>query len=171
MPVSAYNNFENKLDKLENLFKSEFGSQLKIHRSLEDHIKDMQYLRMFPISSNNVLYNNVSEIRDFNIGLELHYKHNNIKKRQIDQIMRYATRIEAVIDDNLKMTLSDSTIAYDCKINDSSVTVEDDGYMVELNYNCLHDNNIFTDVTRPRMTITSLSISSGDSSLVSSIST
>ena len=169
MPVSAYNNFENILDKLENLFKSEFGSQLKIHRSLEDHIKDMQYLRMFPISSNNVLYNNVSEIRDFNIGLELHYKHNNIKKRQIDQIMRYATRIEAVIDDNLKMTLSDSTIAYDCKINDSSVTVEDDGYMVELNYNCLHDNNIFTDVTRPRMTITSLSISSGDSSLVSSI--
>ena len=41
--------------------------------------------------------------------------------------------------------------------------------MVDLNYNCLHDNNIFTDVTRPRMTISSLLIDSGDTSLASSI--
>ena len=170
MAVGFYNNWENVLDKIENLMRSEFGNGLKIYRVLSDDIKDIQYLRLYPVSSDHVNYMFTSETREYGINLELHYKNNNIQKREIDQVMRYISRMEAVVEGNASMELSDGTDAYNCRIEDTEINTDDtDEYIVTLGFKCIHANDITSDTTAPTVTITATEVADGATSYHSTL--
>ena len=170
MAVGFYNNWENIFAELENLFQREFGYQLKTYRVSSDNIKDNQYVKLIPVSSENLEYHKDTEMREYKITFELHYLNKNIKKQQLDQITNYISRIESFVEGNPSMGLGDATKAHDCKIDNVEINTDNENeYIVLMDFSCVHNNNIVTDVSRPRMTISSLSISSGDTSLVSSI--
>ena len=48
MGVAFSNNWENVLDKLESVVKTEFGATLKTYRGIENAIEGNQYLRIAP---------------------------------------------------------------------------------------------------------------------------
>ena len=172
MAVGFYNNWENILDKIENLLRSEFGNGLKIYRTLSEDIKDVQYLRMYPTGSDHVNYFLTStETRDYGINLELHYRDNMIQKRDIDQVMRYISRMESVVEGNTSMTLSDGTSAYNCRIETTEIDSENsDEYIVTLDFRCIHNNDITSDTTSPTMTMTASQVSDGDTSYDATLS-
>ena len=143
MAVAFANNFENILDKLESLLKTEFGGSLKIYRTIKDDIKDNQYLLIMPSGSDNISYLDATETRSYAINLILHYRNAKIQKNESDQIMRLISRIETVIENNPNMTLTDSSVAYDCKIESTEIDRDDpEDYVITLDFSCTHVNNI-----------------------------
>ena len=126
MAVGFYDNWGNIFDKIENLMRTEFGNGLKIYKLIGGDIKDNQYLKMFPVGSNNIAYHTSAERREYSINLELHYKDSMIQKSDTDQIMRYVSRMEAVVENNSSMALSDGTDAYDCRIESTEIDNEND---------------------------------------------
>ena len=52
------------------------------------------------------------------------------------------SRTEALIHDNVTMTLSDSSIAYNCRMQSTELNAGDeDMYVVEWEYKCMHLGN------------------------------
>jgi len=68
----------------------------------------------------------------------------NVKKTAIDHVLRYVSRIEALIHDNTVMTLADNSDAYNCRMESTSLTPEeeDEVYVVQWDYRCQHTGNI-----------------------------
>ena len=56
MGVAFANNWENILDKLESILRTEFKGALKVYRGLKNEIESSQYLRIYPISSDIINY-------------------------------------------------------------------------------------------------------------------
>ena len=165
MAVGFYDNWGNIFDKIENLMRTEFGNGLKIYKLIGGDIKDNQYLKMFPVGSNNIAYHTSVERREYNINFELHYKDSMIQKSDTDQIMRYVSRMEAVVENNSSMALSDGTDAYDCRIESTEIDNEnDDEYVVTMDFRCVHTNDITSDTTSPTMTITATEVVDGATS-------
>ena len=166
MGVAFANNWENILDKLESILRTEFKGALKVYRGLKNEIESSQYLRIYPISSDIINYSIDLETREFNIGMSLYFKSPNIKKTGIDQIMRLSSRIEALIVDNMSMALPDSSFAYDCRIESTEITSSPEEYVVDFEYKCLHAN----DSLSPFVVITSAEVVDGGASADSTLS-
>ena len=135
MAVGYYNNWDNVLNKLQGLFRTEFKGALKVYKGIKNEMEGNQYLRLSPISSSLVDYSTNLETREFGIGINLYFKEPNIKKTGIDNVMRLVSRIETIIAINNSMTLSDGTTAYNCRIESSELEATDNEYQVEFEYN------------------------------------
>jgi hypothetical protein len=161
MGVAFSNNWENILDKLESVVKTEFGATLKTYRGLDNITEGNQYLRIAPVGSELVDYSGNLEIRRFSLNLFLYFKVINAKKTNTDQVMRVLSRLETIIGNNMTMTLSDNTQAYNCRIESTEIdTSNPEEYLINLEYKCLHQNNS----TTPTVVITASQVSSGASS-------
>ena len=106
MGVVFSNNWENIINKLESILRTEFKGALKIYTNLKNVVEGNQYLRISPTSNTLISYNSGFEEREFSIGMSLYFKNPNIKKQGIDQAMRLVSRIESLVVDNMSMTLS-----------------------------------------------------------------
>ena len=141
MAVTFTNNWENILDKLQSILRVEFGNGLRIYTSIKTISDVNQYLQIRPTSSENVEYHFKSEMREFSCLLEFHYKTKNIKNRELEQVMQITSRIEKVILDNSAMTLSDSSKAYNCRIESTEINQDNpDEYIVNMDFKCVHSN-------------------------------
>jgi len=144
MATSFTNNWKNILDKLENIFKTEFKGALKVYVGASVEAGN-QYLRFDPIGSDLIEYGNSFEEREFSIAITYHFRDANVKTRALDHILRYVSRIESLIHDNMTMTLSDanSTRAFNCRVDSCSLNQGDESeYMVVWDYKCIHMSNI-----------------------------
>ena len=67
-----------------------------------------------------------------------------VNTKTIDHILRYTSRIEALVHDNILMTLSDNSKAFDCRVQSTELNTEEgDGiYTVEMEWQCNHVGNI-----------------------------
>ena len=69
----------------------------------------------------------------------------NIKKSSLDHVLRYTSRIEALVHDNITMQLLDetSTNVFNCRIESSTLnSLEDENeYVVELVWRGQHHSN------------------------------
>ena len=108
MATSFTNNWKNILDKLESIFKTEFKGAMKVYVGGSVDAGN-QYLRIDPLGSDLLEYNATSETREFSIAITYHFRDANVKTRSLDHILRYVSRIESLIHDNMAMTLSDSS--------------------------------------------------------------
>ena len=144
MATSFTNNWKNILDKLENIFKTEFKGALKVYVGASVDAGN-QYLRLDPVGSDLLKYDATAETREYSIAITYHFRDANVKTRALDHILRYVSRIESLIHDYMTMTLSDtnSTRAFNCRVDSCSLNQGDESeYMVVWDYKCMHMSNI-----------------------------
>ena len=143
MAITPENTFKNILDKLENVIETEFKGALPTCVGY-DKMHGSQYLRILPESSSLIGFTTDSEEREYNIKLIYYFDEKMVNTKTIDHILRYTSRIEALIHDNIIMTLSDSTKAFDCRIQSTELNTDTENsiYTVEMEWQCNHVGNI-----------------------------
>jgi|TARA_B100000424_G_C22586922_1_gene329363 hypothetical protein len=144
MAITPINNLKNIIDKLKSKFKTEFGSSLRVYLGHENEAKGSQYLQLNPVSNTLLEYASFAETREYNIDMIFYSARKNIDTKSLENVYRMVARIEALIHDNITMTLADSTQAYDCKIESTTYNTQDDEekYVVTMNFNCKHTGNV-----------------------------
>ena len=142
MATSFTNNWKNILDKLESVFRAEFKGSMRVYIGASADAGN-QYLRIDPLGSDLMEYSISSETREFSIALTYHFRDANIKSKALDHILRYVSRIESLIHDNMSMTLSDSSNLFNCRADSCSLNQGDEGeYLVVWDYKCMHLSNL-----------------------------
>jgi hypothetical protein len=145
MTVNFTNNFKNILDKLRNKIRDEFKGALPVYIGHETNQAGAQFLRLDPVGSELTEYNVNGEIREFTVNMYYYFLDKNIKKSSLDHVLRYTSRIEALVHDNITMQLSDetSTNVFNCRIESSTLnSLEDENeYVVELVWRGQHHSN------------------------------
>lgn len=145
MAITFTNNWKNILDKLQSIFRKEFRGILKVNIGKLNDIIGTQYLEIIPTGSELIDYNVKSETREYSIDINVYFHEKNNNKIILENILRYIARIEALVHDNVSMTLSDSTKVYNCRIESTVLdeeVEEDDIYLVKLTYKCLYMGNL-----------------------------
>ena len=142
MATTFTNNWKNIIDKLESVLRAEFKGTLPVYRGHENKKVGSQYLQLNPASSDLVEYTVKQEIREFSVEILYHFIDANIKEAILDHIMRTVSRVDSLIHDNTSMTLSDSTNAFNCRMQSTELnTGNEDMYIVEWEYKCMHLGN------------------------------
>tara|TARA_Y100001938_G_C7905130_1_gene336678 strand:+ start:196 stop:630 length:435 start_codon:yes stop_codon:yes gene_type:complete len=142
MPTSFTNNWKNILDKLQNVTRTEFKNTLPTYKGFDNDPAGSQYLRLIPIGSDLLEYNSKSETREFSITMMLHFKSANIKETALDHVLRLVSRLESLIVDNISMTLSDDSSAFNCRIESTSFdSTDSEEHIVTFDYKCMHMGN------------------------------
>ena len=141
MAVSFTNNWKNILDKLESVLRAEFKTALPVYTGNKAPAGST-YLQLNPVGSELLEYNVTSETREFTIQILYYFLEANVRDSALDHILRTVSRIEALIHDNVAMTLTDSTSAFNCRMRSAELNAGDeDMYIVEWEYKCMHLGN------------------------------
>jgi hypothetical protein len=142
MTVSFTNNWKNILDELRSVLRTEFGGSIPVF--IGDGDAGTQFIRLEPKGSDLIDYMVTSETREFTVNMFYVFSGANVKKDALDHILRIVSRVEALIHDNISMTLTDSTRAFNCRLESTELNSdEEEGiYMVSWVYKCIHTSNI-----------------------------
>ena len=141
MPITFTNNWKNILDELESIFKNEFKGALPIYKG-DKAPAGSTYLQLNPVGSELLEYNVTSETREFTVQILYYFLEANVRDSAMDHILRMVSRIEALIHDNTAMTLSDNSKAVNCRMQSTELNAgDDDMYVVEWDYKCMHMGN------------------------------
>tara|TARA_Y100001938_G_C8055176_1_gene414030 strand:+ start:231 stop:680 length:450 start_codon:yes stop_codon:yes gene_type:complete len=137
------NNWKNILDKLRSILRTEFKGALPIYIGDEGQ-EGSQYVRLDPVGSEMLEYNITSESREFTISVFYYFAEHNIKKTALDHVLRYTSRIEALIHDNTSVTLADSSNLYNCRMETTELNPDEESgaYLVQWEWKGQHTGNI-----------------------------
>ena len=143
MATTFVNTWKNILDKLENVFRTEFSNTLPVYTGEVNEKAGSQYLRLDPVGSELIEYNVSSETREYSINMFLYFGDKSESRTKLDAILRLVSRIESLVVDNITMTLSDSSSAFNCRIESTLLdAVEDtESYVVLFDFKCTHIGN------------------------------
>ena len=144
MAVTFTNNWKNILDKLESILETEFKGALPVYKGNTIPAGVNQALQLIPIGSELSEYNATSETREFSIQVRFIFNEANVRETALDHILRQVSRIEALIHDNVSMTLSDSTSAFNCRFESTELNADEETgiYVVIWDYKCQHLGNV-----------------------------
>ena len=144
MTVIFTNNFTNILNKLRNTLRTEFKGTLPVYIGHEQKEQGNQYLRLDPVGSTLNEYNTTSEMREFQINMFYYLADPNVNKSSLDHVLRFVSRIEALIHDNTAMVLTDSSNCFNCRIEATELNALDDEneYVVQFEWRGQHVGNI-----------------------------
>ena len=144
MAVTFTNNWKNILDKLESILETEFKGTLPVYKGNTIPAGVNQALQLIPIGSELSEYNATSETREFSIQVRFIFNEANVRETALDHILRQVSRIEALIHDNVSMTLSDSTSAFNCRFESTELNADEETgtYVVVWDYKCQHLGNV-----------------------------
>tara|TARA_Y100001951_G_scaffold73631_1_gene60540 strand:+ start:139 stop:576 length:438 start_codon:yes stop_codon:yes gene_type:complete len=144
MAVTFTNNWKNILDKLESILESEFKGALPVYKGNSIPAGVNQALQLMPAGSVLSEYNTTSETREFSIQVRFIFNEANVNETALDHILRQVSRIEALIHDNVAMTLSDSSNAFNCRFESTELNAEEESgiYVVVWDYKCQHLGNV-----------------------------
>ena len=144
MPVTFTNNFKNILDKLRNILRTEFKGALPVYIGHESVHASTQFVRLDPVGSELLTYMATGEQREFTVNIYYYFLDKNIKKTSLDHVLRYMSRIEALMHDYTSTTLTDSSNLYNGRIESTALNAleEDNEYVVEFVWKGQHTGNI-----------------------------
>ena len=144
MAVNFTNNWKNILDKLESVIETEFKGALPGFKGDPVPKGVNQGLQIIPTGSVLTEYNATSETREFSVLVRYIFADANVNERALDHILRQISRIEALIHDNVAMTLSDSSNAFNCRFESTDLNTDDESgvYVTEWAWKCQHLGNI-----------------------------
>ena len=144
MAVTFTNNWKNILDKLESILETEFKGALRVYKGNTIPKGVTQAVQLIPIGSILSEYNQTSETREFTIEVRFIFNEVNITETALDHVLRYVSRIEALIHDNVAMTLSDSSSAFNCRFESTELNADEESgiYVVIWEYKCQHLGNV-----------------------------
>ena len=144
--VTFTNNWKNILDKLENVLETEFKGALPVYKGNAIPKGINQALQLIPMGSVLSDYSVSFEKREFTVQVRFIFNEVNINETALDHILRQVSRIEALIHDNMTMTLSDSpaTEALNCRFESTELNSEEESgiYVVLWEWKCLHMANM-----------------------------
>ena len=143
MAVTFTNNWKNILDKLESILEAEFKGALPVYKGNSVPKGVNQALQLIPVGSVLSDYNATSETREFSIQVRFIFAEANIRETALDHVLRYVSRIEALIHDNVAMTLADSTRAFNCRFESTELNSDEESglYVTQWDYKCQHLGN------------------------------
>ena len=143
MAVAFTNNWKNILDKLRSILRTEFKGALPVYIG-DEGSEGTQYLRLDPIASELIEYSVNGETREFTISVFYYFAEHNLKKTALDHVLRYVSRIEALIHDNITMTLADNSNAFNCRFETTELNPDEESgvYVVQWEYKCQHLGNL-----------------------------
>lgn len=143
MAITFQNNFKNILTKLKNIMTTEFGNSFPVVVGQEDIVGN-QYIRLEPLGSELSEYNVTHEIREYTISIQMFYAGTNIKKNILDHILRKVSHLEALIQNNISMTLTDSSDCFNCRLESTELNTGEDEeyYLVEWVWIGQHMENV-----------------------------
>ena len=144
MAVTFTNNFKNILDKLRNILRTEFKGALPVYIGHESAQASSQFLRLDPVGSELLTYMVTGEQREFTVNIYYYFLDKNIKKTSLDHVLRYVSRIEALMHDYTSTTLADSSNLYNGRIESTALNSleEENEYVVEFVWKGQHTGNI-----------------------------
>jgi len=144
MPITFTNNFKNILDKLQSVFRTEFKNTLPVFVGEENEKVGSQFLRLDPIGSELIEYNVNAELREYTINIFLYFGDKSHSRTKLDAVLRLVSRIEALIHDNISMTLSDSSNLFNNRLESTTLdAVEDsENYVVQFVFQGQHLGNL-----------------------------
>ena len=142
--VNFTNNWKNILDKLESILETEFKGALPVYKGKDIPKGVNQALHLIPTGSVLTDYNATSETREFSVTVRYVFADANVNERALDHILRQVSRIEALIHDNVAMTLSDSSGAFNCRLESTDLNTDDESgiYVTEWAWKCQHLGNV-----------------------------
>ena len=142
--VTFTNNWKNILDKLESILESEFKGALPVYKGNSIPAGVNQALQLMPTGSVLSDYNATSETREFSIQVRFMFNEANVNETALDHILRQVSRVEALIHDNVAMTLSDSSNAFNCRFESTELNADEESgvYVVLWDYKCQHLGNV-----------------------------
>ena len=143
MAVTFTNNWKNILDKLESILETEFKVALPVYKGNTVPKGVNQALQLVPTGSVLSEYSVSSEMREFSVTVRFIFAEVNVKESALDHILRYVSRIEALIHDNIAMTLTDSTEAFNCRLETTELNADEESgvYITEWAWKCQHLGN------------------------------
>ena len=144
MAVTFTNNWKNILDQLRKVLRDEYKGSLPVYIGSEDSNAGTQFIRLDPIGSELIEYNITSETREFTIDIFYVFGGANVKKTALDHVLRFVSRTEALIHDNMSMTLTDSSDAFNCRLESTELNTdeEESTYVVQWVWKCQHLGNV-----------------------------
>ena len=145
MAVTYTNNFNNILDKLMEVIKTEMPVPVQKSTSTQPMLKSNESIRLIPNGSSLVEYASHMEQREYNITIQYIFQDRRESHNFLDHVMNNASRLEALIHDNITITLTDSTTAFDLRMNemDLDAEIEEEGFfVVEYDFTCQHIGNV-----------------------------
>ena len=144
MPTTFTNNWKNILDKLQNVLRTEFKNTLPVYVGEVNEKAGSQYLRLDPVGSELVEYNVNAELREFTINFFLYFGDKSDSRTKLDAVLRLVSRIEALIHDNVSLTLSDSSNLFNNRFETTLLdAIEDsENYVVQFEFRGQHLGNI-----------------------------
>ena len=148
MAVTFTNNFKNILDKLESILETEFKGALPVYKGNTVHKGANQALQLIPTGSVLLEYNGTSETREFSVTVRFIFNEANIREAALDHVLRYVSRIEALIHDNVSMSYtnenSETELAFNCRLESTVLNSDEESgvYVVEWDWKCSHVGNI-----------------------------
>ena len=144
MAVTFTNNWKNILDKLESVLETEFKGAVPVYKGDSVPKGVNQALQLIPTGSVLSDYNTTSETREFSITVRFIFAEVNVRESALDHILRYVSRIEALIHDNVAMTLADNSRAFNCRFESTELNSDEDSgvYITEWAWKCQHLGNI-----------------------------
>ena len=148
MAVTFTNNWKNILDKLESILETEFKGALPVYKGNTVPKGVNQALQLIPTGSVLVEYNATSETREFSVSLRFIFAEINVRETALDHILRYVSRIEALIHDNVTTTYtnenSETERIFNCRLETTELNTDEESgiYITEWEWKCSHVGNI-----------------------------
>ena len=146
MAVTYSNNFNFILDKLMEIIKTEMPVPVKKTTTGQPMLKSNEFIRLIPNGSTLTTYASHMEQREYSVTIQYVFQDRRESHNFLDHVMNNSSRLEALIHDNLTITLGDtnSTRAFDLRMNDMEldVDIDEEGFfVVEYDFSCQHIGN------------------------------
>ena len=142
MAVTYTNNWKNILKA----FKSKIRAEMKcpVYSDWDQEIKSNQFLRIIPTGSSQLEKATFMEVRSFDMECQYYFVRRKDSKFQ-DYVLNQVSILEALVHDNITLTLADNSKAVDVTLGDLDFNVEVEGYedymVAQWSLTCTHFGN------------------------------
>ena len=140
--VTYTNNWKNILTALKSKIRAEM--KCPVYSDWEQEIKSNQFVKIVPTGSSQLEKATFMEVRSFEMDCQYFFVKRKDNKFQ-DYVLNQVSILEALIHDNITLTLSDDTKAVDVTLGDLDFNVEVDNYedymVAQWTLTCTHFGN------------------------------
>ena len=142
MAVTYTNNWKNILTALKSKIRAEM--KCPVFSNFDETNKSNQFIRLIPAGSDQLEKATFMEVREFSINCQYYFIRRNNAQFQ-DYVLNQISILEALVHDNITLTLADSTKAVNVTLGTMEFDVEveeyDDYFVVEWDLTCTHFGN------------------------------
>ena len=142
MAVTYTNNWKNILTALKSKIRAEM--KCPVYSDWDKQVKGNQFIKIVPVGSSQLEKATFMEVREFDMECQYFFLKRKDNKFQ-DYVLNQVSILEALIHDNITLTLSDDTKAVDVTMGDLDFNVEieeyDDYMVAQWSLSCTHFGN------------------------------